>query len=431
MINQSDNRMRRYASILLLAIVLLFSGSIVVDSSGRSKYVDDVAEIQDIKHGLFSVGKWKEHISGVIEKKVIDFQLSGESKEYMREQINGLLEDLLHTFVAGLDEEVEAADNDSFFGSIFPRIKSIGVRTAISAFDVEDKLPRFTDTIMVFVESQSAQNGLKDLILSELNKQSDATFGNEKLEEFNSILTKYKAENVEECYVILEDKINALNASMQWKSILVFVSVILLFLALAFKILVLAKMDYILLIASVFALLVVGLITPMMEIDVRIDHFTFSLMGENIEFENQLIFYKSKSIYEIVRMLFLSATFQSILVAVLVFLFSIVFPLLKLVASISIVFQKERYSNKVIRFFAFKSGKWSMADVFVVAIFMSFLGFKGIISSQLEHLENADEAMEIITANYSTFGVGFLFFIGFTVGGIVISSFLPKNKENG
>ncbi|HIP31854.1 MAG TPA: hypothetical protein EYG86_03740, partial [Crocinitomicaceae bacterium] len=429
--NQTDNRIRRYASILLLAIVLFFSVSIIIDSAERSGYVNDVSEIQDIKHGLFSIGKWKEHISSVIEKKVIDFQLSGESKEYMREQINGLLEELLHTFVVGLDEEVEAASDNSFFGSILPRIKSIGVRTAISAFDVEDKLPRFTDTIMVFVESQSAQNGLKDLILSELNKQSDATFGNEKLEEFNSILTKYKAENVEECYSVIEDKINILNTTTQWKTILVLGSVILAFLALSFKISVLARMDYILLISLVFILLIVALITPMMEIDVRIEHFTFSLMGENINFSNQLIFYKSKSIYEVVRMLFASGTFQSILVAVLVFLFSILFPLLKLGSSIAIVFKKEISVNRFISFFAFKSGKWSMADVFVVAIFMSFLGFKGIISSQLEHLENADEAMEIITANYSTFGVGFLFFIGFTVGGIVISSFLPKNKENG
>ena len=39
--------------------------------------------------------------------------------------------------------------------------------------------------------------------------------------------------------------------------------------------------------------------------------------------------------------------------------------------------------NKIVRFLVFKSGKWSMADVMVVAIFMSYIGFTGIISSQL------------------------------------------------
>ena len=39
--------------------------------------------------------------------------------------------------------------------------------------------------------------------------------------------------------------------------------------------------------------------------------------------------------------------------------------------------------NPVIRFFVLKLGKWSMADVMVVAIFMAYVGFNGMIASQL------------------------------------------------
>jgi uncharacterized paraquat-inducible protein A len=31
----------------------------------------------------------------------------------------------------------------------------------------------------------------------------------------------------------------------------------------------------------------------------------------------------------------------------------------------------------------FKTGKWSMADVIVVAIFMAYIGFSGIVGEQL------------------------------------------------
>ena len=60
-------------------------------------------------------------------------------------------------------------------------------------------------------------------------------------------------------------------------------------------------------------------------------------------------------------------------------------------------------------------------------MFMSFLGLEGVISSQLEDLELHSEAMGIITANHSVFGVGFLFFVAFTVMGIIVSSKLSRN----
>ena len=40
-------------------------------------------------------------------------------------------------------------------------------------------------------------------------------------------------------------------------------------------------------------------------------------------------------------------------------------------------------------------GKWSMADVMVVAIFMAFIGFRRIIESQLKGMENSNKFDEI------------------------------------
>ena len=43
----------------------------------------------------------------------------------------------------------------------------------------------------------------------------------------------------------------------------------------------------------------------------------------------------------------------------------------------------------MVRFFVLKSGKWSMADVMVVAIFMAYIGFNGIITSQFGQFSSA------------------------------------------
>ena len=419
-----NSRLKRYFSILLVTAIVILSVNIIVETTKRSDYVEDIAEIQDIKHGLFSVAKWKERIAEIVEKKVQTFELTNDNQDFLREEISTILNDFMDAFLKGLDDQADS--DDSFFGSIGADLKVFAANSIVDIFEVKEQIPMFTELIMQQINSKGTTDGLKEFFLDQFNEQAESTFGNEKMEEFDTILDKYNATTVEDCYSVLEAKIELANEDLHWKSIIAFIFGFLVFAALIIKVETIPRLDYVLLIIVVFAYLIIALVTPMMEIDVRIDKFTFFLMGENIEFENQLIFYKSKSIYEVVRLLFASGTFQSILVAVLVFAFSIVFPLLKMGSSLAIVFKNEIINNRVVKFFALKSGKWSMADVFVVAIFMSFLGFKGIISSQLENLENSDESMEIITANYSTFGVGFLFFIAFTIGGIIISTVLPK-----
>ena len=50
----------------------------------------------------------------------------------------------------------------------------------------------------------------------------------------------------------------------------------------------------------------------------------------------------------------------------------ILIVLVAFVVLLSFLFTTKK--NKLIQFFAFKSGKWSMADVMVVAIFMAYIG---------------------------------------------------------
>src|SRR3989337_1079843 len=125
-----------------------------------------------------------------------------------------------------------------------------------------------------------------------------------------------------------------------------------------------------------FVVLFVGLTSPMIEIDARIKEMSFLLIGERISFNDQVIFFQSKSIVDVVRMLIETGKYDSAFVGILILVFSIIFPIGKLLATKVYLLGNEKCrANKVVQFFAFKSGKWSMADVKVVAIFMAYIGF--------------------------------------------------------
>ena len=80
----------------------------------------------------------------------------------------------------------------------------------------------------------------------------------------------------------------------------------------------------------------------------------------------------------------------------------------------------------MIKFFVFKSGKWSMADVMVIAIFMAYIGFNGIISSQLGHLRSKSQELVILTTNATALQPGYYLFLTFALLALFLSGFLTR-----
>jgi hypothetical protein len=74
-------------------------------------------------------------------------------------------------------------------------------------------------------------------------------------------------------------------------------------------------------------------------------------------------------------------------------------------------------------------GKWSMADVMVVAIFMAYIGFSGIVAEQLSQLENISPTIDILTTNESKLNEGFFLFTGFVILSLFISNRLESIKR--
>lgn len=141
-------------------------------------------------------------------------------------------------------------------------------------------------------------------------------------------------------------------------------------------------------ITAALACLPAGLFSPMLEIaaaehDLDIGDIPINarVLGMNVQVEvtqqfygDMYFYYQSKSIVELIQLLFRQHNW---LVGSAILLFSVLFPVGKILSTYLLVLQPDT-RNRALSFFVEKSGKWSMADVFVVAVFLAYLAFSNI-----------------------------------------------------
>ncbi len=175
------------------------------------------------------------------------------------------------------------------------------------------------------------------------------------------------------------------------------------------------------------ALLAGGILTPMLEVEAKISKISLTFFGQPISFQDQVLYYQSKSVLEVFRTLLTMGQPEMVIVAVLVLLFSVVFPALKVIAVCLCLRVPSLLHNRVARFFALQSSKWSMADVMALAIFMSFVAFNGLIGSAMSGLKGPGAEL-IIPTDSSKILPGFYLFVGFCVASLWLSKKLERHS---
>lgn len=350
----------------------------------------------------------------ILTRKIDEFQLKGDNKAELKKKISEFLYKTIDEF------EERYYENNS--GSIKGFFKNIGATTFNIFGEMKKDIPIFAKNIVDFLDDPKNKKALKSYFASKLNEYADNTFAKLDYAVHDSIISKYKLTDRPSTIFFLGTKLNTLHeTSNNYKYFLVVLA--LLSAGFIFITKTLNKLELILLTAICFLFLILGLSLPMIEIDARISEMTMSLLGEQIHFQDQVLYYKSKSILEVVRLMMTQDSFDLLLVGFLVFIFSVLFPLSKLISSLCLVSFPNLKSNKLIYFLVNKTGKWSMADVMVVAIFMAYIGFSGILTEQLHQLESLSSKMEVLTTNKSSLQTGFFAFTAF-----VLLSLLTTHK---
>jgi hypothetical protein len=296
---------------------------------------------------------------------------------------------------------------------------------------LRDSVPSYAGQVLDEINKPSTKKAVQTYLSDKLGDLSEATYNLDSMGLVDEILLKYGAPDEAECKALLRTEIDQNTEVINLRVMLILLFVLLIFLLNTVTRAPLTRVQSPLLILSTACLLIGGIITPMVDLEARIDMLQFQLIGEMVVFRDNIIFFQSKSITDIVEILIREGSFEMIFVGILIFTFSIVFPISKLISSyLWSLHIRNLNENRLIRFFVMKSGKWSMADVMVVAIFMAYIGFNGIVGSQLDMLKKSTEAVEIFTTNGTKLLGGFYLFLSFCISSLVLSEILTRKSRD-
>ncbi len=373
---------------------------------------EDIVELSLVKYGIFSVDIWKENLTTIVTKRINEFDFEDMDESAIRTRIA--------EFLTLTVDQLEVSFYKVNEGTIGGFIKG----TVASFTDVfgrmKEDIPLLTDSIVSFFKDEDNKEMIKNYVVQKLNEYSDATFSEIDYTNYDIILERHGQKTKQDAIDMIAMKISILKDGQKPYTYAIFIIMGLLALITMFSNNLNAQ-DFLILSVSCGVLLSIGVMLPMIDIDARISTIEFQLLGESILFKDQILYFKSKSILEVVHVMILNGKPEVAIVGVFVLIFSVIFPVLKLTSSVLFLFSESLRNNSLIRFLIFKTAKWTMADVMVVAIFMAYIGFSGIISDQLKGLETIVTQVDILTTNESTLQIGFFLFTGFAVLSLLVS----------
>ena len=420
-----------------MTIILGFScwngAQLYQQSKLENEYKYDFSEINKIKYGLFNLDIWKEKVFGILEQNVDQFEIKPSDLNGIKKQIEKYLNELyVDYFESGklIDVLVNggADGKENKLGKMFVGLFKKNIEKEIKKIDFKSQIPEISKSLMGELERKIPE--IKSAISASVSEMLTKELGEKMADERLPYFEKYGQASIEDTNTAITERIDSI-VIVKKKTLVqtlasLSVAVLLLLIGksrLPFK----TSMLWLGLSCIIF--LTLGLALPMIDLDARLSSVDISLLGEQIHFDEQVMYYQSKSIFDVTITLLEGNGIDLKIVGILILLFSIVLPFLKMVLSGAYLYLKSFRDKKWVETVIFYLGKWSMADVFVVAIFMSYIGFYGLINSQLGDFSGGSNSSAIDTINYSKLSPGIIFFTAYCVLSIIMSTLIHKKMK--
>lgn len=392
-------------------------------SEKQERMKHDYAELNNISLGLFAIEQWQDKIETIVSRQVKNLDLTAKQKRELQKEIEGV--------IIALINKAEALVTEPKKKSLRGKLAKFAVKNFVEVDTIKKKAPEIAKTILKKIDNPKMKRELETMALEKIDQVDEIASIDSALTENAKIIGKtYKRYQVSDMKAFNSKIKVGLREikSATYAYCIAMLGGIVIFLVTWWifrKRKALHATLFILSLVYAFILLGVGLTASMIEVDARIGAINFVLLGQEIDFTDQVLFFQSKSILDVVMILISGTGIDSILVGVLILIFSILFPAMKLSSTgIHLLGRKKLAENKVIKYFAFQSGKWSMADVIVIAILMAYIGLNGLLESQLAHLKIPAESLTLISTHNTALQPGYIIFIAFVLFGLVLSTIL-------
>ena len=379
----------------------------------------ELAEISHARYGLLNPDRWVEKVLPILNAQIDALDWKAKDQVNLRPTVVSALYRLLDQ----IKEKMSTPPAGSS-GGLLSQGNAMMANMMIGA--LKPHVPEYADVVLAEMARPETKQALKSYVRTLLASAAKTTFGNVDMRWYNYVTKKHDCASLDACQEKLGKQIAAQEAVIHDEYLGALGAA-----ALAFALLLigrpLGRLRTTVLLLFCGILLAGGILTPMLEVEARITRLGMTFMGTPITFTDQSLYYQSKSVLEVFRTLIQLGTPEMWAVGVLVLLFSVVFPILKILTlCLCLIWPALLRGNRVVRFFAIDASKWSMADVMALAIFMSYVAFNGVIHNTMGGLQEMGAQIAIPTDS-SKILPGYYLFIGFCLA----SLFLSKKLERG
>lgn len=392
---------------------------------------EDAKEINKMNYHLFNIHYWKEEALRLFSSKIDEFSIDPKAYHEVELELEKYLFRIYKDYIESgklFDRIFEDAEKKNDINPMILSMVKANVAPQIQKLNLPKFIPSMAHDLANELKEQEPR--LRDIMHGELRRMIQ--YSPDQIKDKRvTIYQKYGVETYDEADAIIWNKVEKEELKFRplWqKSYLIL---------LIGTICALICMRYLgiqgaVLASTVFTFiwLGIGVTLPMITLDASLNAFDLQVLGSTISFDKQTMYYQSKSILEVTKTLLDTGGLDLKIVGLMILCFSIIFPIIKLILSVGYIIIPEKLQYSFVKGMIFYLGKWSMADVFVVALFMAYIGFYGLLNAQLADIGRNRNGFAVETINESSLSVGALYFTTYCVFSIIIGIIINKRSTS-
>lgn len=392
-------------------------------SAEREQVKEDYSLANSVTFGLFSIDQWRDRITAVLSDQIQDYHITKAQQKDLLIMVEKEMHGLVSKTVAEINQPQKG---------LGAKLKKLAFNTLVDSAELQAQVRPFAKTIVAKISSPESEARLKNIAGSKVHQLTrqiydSVSVANYKVTKY--VYKKYKISNPEAFNQRINQKLDTLKTQLiQYVCIMLgCVLVALLFWFTLHKKVHLQTPLFIFSLLFAFVMLITGSLLPVIEVDARIQSLDLELLNGKVEFKNQVLFYQSKSILGIVKTLIGQPKPDAIAVGILILLFILILPLLRLIAKgVYVLSPKKMARNSTVRYLTFELGKWDMSDVMIVGMLMTYIGLNGILKSQLASLNIHNNFLNVVTTNGTSLQPGYFIFAGYVLFAVLLSYILKR-----
>jgi len=428
---QSKFDFRFAAALLLLAPAVWFTWQTIDGLAARRVLRTEQAELGHARYGMLNADRWVERIVPILNQKIDELDLTAQTGTSLRPTVQSALYRLLDQVkeqMAPKPAPPKPGAPPAAPGAAFAaQAQALIANSMIN--NLRPRVPEFAGVVLKELGRPENKKAVKEYLGGIVADGVKTTFSAVDMTYYSSILKQHGCADGPACRAELGGQIQAADDRIARSYLIVLGSTALALLLLLARSQPLRWFDVLLLLFFCGTLLAGGILSPMLEVEAKISRLAFTFFGQPVAFPEQVLYFQSKSVLEVSRTLLTMEELEMRIVGILVVMFSVVFPLLKIL-TLTVCLKRPDWlrKNPILRFFGLESSKWSMADVMALAIFMSFVAFNGVISNAMGNLQGPGGQL-VIPTDSSRILPGFYLFVGFVLASLFLSWKLDRQLK--